>query len=389
MKQLKDTVSVESAGKNRDSIRLRWRYKQKRYSFCMKSDTLSNRHRASRIASRIEQDIAEGTFDSSLSRYKVDESCAADSSGVKLLERFLYWVRNVRNAELASTTYYLSIYNMIRRWGTFQIESVPLLLKGEKLSASTYNDRLTCLCTFFAWMVRKHYLLENPLEEVKRQKRRKPKAFTVTSRTPLKEEQIFRILNAIKSNTFNPKCSQYTHSHYFPFLFFVFNTGVRNAEAIGLRVQHVELGKNRVHIAEVMARTVAGTHAGARLRKGTKTEEDRYLPLTPSLLSVLSPLLTDKEPDDLVFQSFRGKAIDDRMLQRRVLKPVLDKLKISKRDLYAARHSFGTRAGQQGMSAVHIAYLMGHSTTETASRHYIDVKSVDMPGDLPHLKQTS
>ena len=80
-----------------------------------------------------------------------------------------------------------------------------------------------------------------------------------------------------------------------------------------------------------------------------------------------------KQPNDFVFPSPKGKSIDDRMLQRRILKPVLKKLGLEDRDLYAARHSFGTRAVQQGMSLTDVAYLMGHTTVETAMRNYVSV----------------
>jgi integrase len=39
--------------------------------------------------------------------------------------------------------------------------------------------------------------------------------------------------------------------------------------------------------------------------------------------------------------------------------------------LYSARHDFGNRAVQQGMPLTDLAYLLGHSTIETASRNYV------------------
>jgi integrase len=62
------------------------------------------------------------------------------------------------------------------------------------------------------------------------------------------------------------------------------------------------------------------------------------------------------------------------MLQRRVLKPVLTNLGLDDRDLYAARHSFGTRAAQQGMAVTDIAYLMGHTTVDTTIKNYISIE---------------
>ena len=53
---------------------------------------------------------------------------------------------------------------------------------------------------------------------------------------------------------------------------------------------------------------------------------------------------------------------------------ILIKLGIGDRDLYVGRHSFGTRAVQQGLPLTDVAYLMGHTTIETASRNYVDVR---------------
>jgi integrase len=68
---------------------------------------------------------------------------------------------------------------------------------------------------------------------------------------------------------------------------------------------------------------------------------------------------------------------------------VLIKLGIGDRDLYVARHSFGTRAVQQGMPLTDVAYLMGHTTIETASRNYVDVgkPAVSLPNISLKLKK--
>ncbi len=116
-----------------------------------------------------------------------------------------------------------------------------------------------------------------------------------------------------------------------------------------------------------------GSNHAARKEKGTKMENVRYLPLSNELIAILKPQIQDKNPDEFVFNSPRGLSIDDRMLERRILKPVMINLGFGDRDLYAARHSFGTRAVQQGMALTDVAYLMGHSTVETAMRNYVSV----------------
>ena len=65
---------------------------------------------------------------------------------------------------------------------------------------------------------------------------------------------------------------------------------MRNAEAVGLRVGSVDLNLRRIVIKEVLARTVKGTNAQARVRKETKNGKERFLPLTDDLMAVLRTL---------------------------------------------------------------------------------------------------
>ncbi|MBO9202055.1 MULTISPECIES: hypothetical protein [Niastella] len=97
------------------------------------------------------------------------------------------------------------------------------------------------------------------------------------------------------------------------------------------------LVNKQVEISESFARTVKGSNHAARIQKGTKTDNARYLPLTDDLIILLEKQIAGKQPDDLVFPSPNGLSIDDRMLERRILKPVLIKLGFGNRDLYAAR----------------------------------------------------
>lgn len=86
-----------------------------------------------------------------------------------------------------------------------------------------------------------------------------------------------------------------------------------------------------------MARNLNRTNGNARIRKETKNDKVRQMPLNPELREVTKPL-TDKKPDDLLFVFSTDLPIDDRAFQRRVLKPVMKALKIEERDLYCFKH---------------------------------------------------
>jgi integrase len=201
-------------------------------------------------------------------------------------------------------------------------------------------------------------------------------------RIPFTEEEIRLILDAIKNDRFCPSSSRYKHSFYYPFIYFIFKTGVRNAEAVGLRVGSLDFKNKTIIIKEALARTVKGTHAAARVRKETKNGKQRFLPMTDDLEELLKPAIVGKDADDLVFQSFSGGAIDDRMFQRRVFSVVLMELNIPHRVLYACRHTFGSRCIESGINPVMTAFLMGNNA-ETALRNY--THQINIPKNLPEI----
>jgi integrase len=368
-------------------IRLRWRFSGERYSFSLPFAYLpENLHHATIKAAEIKLDIMKGCFDTSLKKYyaastppklKVVISAmpAPESKELsmigQLVEHFNNWGKNYRNADIDSSIQYLYVRKFLEKWPGTPITKLAAKLNAENWATRTYNDRLTLLKPFFSWLLDTGVIGMHPLKEVRRKKnkgnRKNPR------RTPMEEVEIIALLVAIKNDTYCPAASRFKHSNYYPFLSFIFFTGVRNAEAIGLKVSHINFSDRKVEISEAFARTVRGSHHSARVAKGTKTGNVRYLPLPDELYKLLVQQVEGKKPDDLVFTSPKGLSIDDRMLERRVLKPVLIKLGFGDRDLYSARHTFGTRAVQQGMPLTEIAYLMGHSTAETALRNYVSV----------------
>jgi integrase len=381
-------ISIEN---NDGRIRLRWRHNGIRYPLNLPYAYVpENMHQATVKAAEIKLDILKGCFDTTLQKYKPVKSSRPKNSqpeeqnGIPkainqtvsevflkdLIPKFNIWATAIRNIDVENTTYYLYTRDLLEKWEDFKIDDVPAKLSEQNYAVATYNDRLSCLNNFFAWLLKRAHIPANPLEEVRR---RKKKRKTNEKRLPLEEQEILAFLEAIKNDTHCPESSGYKHSYYYPFLAFIFYTGVRNAEAIGLRVRHVDLVNKQVEISEAFARTVKGSHHNARVQKGTKTENARWLPLTDELVILLEKQITGKQPADFVFPSPSGLCIDDRMLQRRIIKPVLKDLGFGERDLYSARHSFGTRAVQQGMPLTALAYYLGHSSIETASRNYVHV----------------
>lgn len=374
-KKAKGSVSIMNA---EGRIRLRWRFQKKRYSINLFSYSKANLLQAKKIALQIETDLINGQFDATTKKYLPKVNQEAEHVSKTLVEHFEEWVRNYRNMDCEKDIDYNSTRNMMRKWGDFDMKTVVGHFNRETFGAKTYNRRLTLLKAFFQWAEKAGFVTKNPLEDVLPKKARKTEK---PNRKPFTIEEISLVLEAFKEDRFTSSFSCVKHSYYYPFVYFIFKTGVRNAEAIGLRVQHVDLGKGVIHIKEALARTLKGTNAAARVRKETKNGKQRMLPLMEDLKEVLLPLLHGKKPDDLVFTSPKGNAIDDNQFQKRIFSKVLKGLGIEHRNLYACRHTFGSRCIHEGLTPVMTAFLMGNNP-ETALRNYVHL--IELP-NLPSI----
>lgn len=374
IKNSKGTVSVENF---RNRVRLRWRHQSKRYSLSLNAYTKENLLHARKTALEIEQDIVVGRFDSTLIKYGGKERDKAETKTI--VTHFEEWVSDYKQMDCEKHTNYNSTRNMLKKWGTIDEGNIQKKLSQISNAPVTYNRRLTILKSFSKWLVKKGIWNSNPLEDINPKKSKKVKDF---KRKPFTETEIAAILDTFKNDTYTPKFSASKHSHYFPFIYFIFKTGVRNAEAIGLRVGSIDTQLNQIQIKEVLARSLKGSSASERIRRETKNGKERILPLTSDLLQVLKPIIEGKNEDELVFQSYKKLAIDDNNFQKRVLKPILKQLGIEERVLYACRHTFGSRCIDAGITPVMTAFLMGNNP-ETALRNY--THQITIPKELPRI----
>lgn len=374
-KNQKGTVSITQYN---GRIRLRWRKDCKRYSINLHAYTELTLIQAKRVALQIEQDIILGTFDQSLIKYTGKESKQV-LPRMNFTELFEFWVKNYKQMDCEVHTNYNSTRNMIRKWVKVDSSNIVKKFNAETNAPVTYNRRLTILQTFISWLVEEEYWKTNPLLSVQR---KKVKYIKLPKREPFTPDEIKLILHAMAENLYCSPYASIKHSYYYPFMYFLFKTGVRNAEAIGLRVKHIDLKNRVIHIKEVMARTLKSTAGKDRVRKSTKNEKERVLPLTQDLLEVLTPQIRGKNADDLVFPSSTGKPLDDHNFQNRIFKLILKNLGIEERVLYAARHTFGSRCIDAGITPVMTAFLMGNNP-ETALKRY--THQLNIPDNLPSI----
>lgn len=396
-----------SIGPYKNGHRLRWKWKGKSREIYIPGPTTEQT--TQRIRTIIEQEILSGTYEDDLKRYKrllkqdalrelleehplqhslqsretLQKTTWNGPARINVVDEFDRFIK-LRN-KTDDTNYYYLTRKLLVKWGEFDLDDVPTLLSAEKWSAQTFNARRTCLNTFFMWLHRKKLIAENPLSETPNRKRNRMH----DDRLPFTDSEAAQILDALRTDRFRDKSSRYSHKQYYPLVAFLMHIGCRPGEAIGLKVKYVDFENRIICIGHSLSRTLGGTHASARVYKSTKNMKVRNIPMDDFLVALLEPLCKGRGSEEFVFVNENGNVIDDKMLLRRVFKPIQEKLKIRYRVLYACRHSFATRAVRQGMKPNEVAYLMG-DTMETVLRSYFHNNQMpaQLPGGVPSIMQS-
>ena len=164
---------------------------------------------------------------------------------------------------------------------------------------------------------------------------------------PFTSEEVKRILRTLKDDRY--------YRHYYPYVVFLFKTGVRTSEAIGLRWTDVNLDEGTVYIGSSLARK---GETRERVRKSTKTGKARLVPVDVATVALLRSI---PRTNLLVFPSPTGKPIDDQSFRNRCWYKTLEKAGVEYRRPYNTRHTFISHALENGANPVAIAAITGHS----------------------------
>lgn len=358
---------------NNGSIQLKFSFAGKRYTFNpipgASYDKAKDIAQVNAIATKIQNDILAGYFDVTLNRYRISPKATPNSGTSKLKPIYLLelWDLWVDSLELALATK-ADHYEMIRR---MIVKAAPKLddikwLTSAAIAPATFNKRLGYLKSCYSWAVSQGMLSANPCDRIKS---RKAPANNIK---PFNIKEINSILNSFDKIA----------PHYSPFVSFLFQTGCRLSEAIGLRWGQVDLNAGVLTISESLSKDRAG-NGYTRVRKETKTGSIRQLQLTDALKRLLMALKTaDKMPDEaLVFKTVQGYVIDSGNF-RSLWQRVLTDAGVSYRRLHIIRHTTLSMAIAQGTAPTGVAYIAGHKNTRMVIQTYGHM--IDRP-ELPKL----
>uniref|UniRef100_B8HYI0 Integrase family protein n=1 Tax=Cyanothece sp. (strain PCC 7425 / ATCC 29141) TaxID=395961 RepID=B8HYI0_CYAP4 len=175
---------------------------------------------------------------------------------------------------------------------------------------------------------------------------------------PFTKEERDLIINAFASDRY--------YSYLAPFVRFLFTTGCRPSEAIGLQWKHVNSSTIRFEQAVVVSED------GLVAKEGLKTQRKRNFPITPEVQSIFDDLLVKNpspSPNDYLFTSKEGKFIDMHNFSNRAWKSILEKTGIPYRKCYQTRHTFISLCVAEHMNSTAIGRWTGTSGA-MIDKHY-------------------
>ena len=314
-----------------------WRYdfwiNSVRYTGAIKE--ARTRPQAEQAEIRIKNDVFEGKYGS--------HKKAAPAFGEFVEEVYLPWAR--ANKRSCGTSDETRCKTLVGYFGSTRMDQItPETIEGYKaarrnsitprgthLSQTSVNRELEILSKIFTKAKDFGKVDHNPCRQVERFKTRKviPRYFT--------HDEVDRLM-AVMTGTL---------AHFRPIAVVGIGTGLRPpSEIFNLRRSDVDFERNV-------------------LRAGTKTDEEREIPMSEAVREVLLDLYNRNKGCEYLFVSWRT---GDRFKEvkngfRRALKDA----GIKGARLYTMRHTFGTRLGEAGYSSYEIMALMGHRDIKTSA----------------------
>lgn len=296
------------------------------------SETPYHRKLAQSKALEIERDIQYGEFDVTLAKYQpnsvlstLDPVTIIHASTPPLAELWQKYIEykspNASPKTINGT--YQPVTAHLSRCPTDGLEDV-LKFRMELLQATTQSQARRTLMQLSAackWGIKHGMITSNPLEgmykELEASRASPPVAFSVEERN--------RIIQAFETH----RGKGINYQHYAPFVKFLFWTGCRPCEAIGLRWGSVMPDCSKVHFHE----SIVEVSGKLTRRNETKTGKDRWFSCYPKLQTLLVSIRPENpDPNNLVFPAAKGGAISETNLNQRGWSTVLAGLGLDQKE---------------------------------------------------------
>ena len=344
------------------------------------TDTQANRKLAEMKAKQIELDILCNNFGITLVRYKPQSqqdiftpsakdgvSAGEEDSSESYVSLADLWdsYTEYKKSSLSPSTLakdYKKIYRCINVHLPVKTLDKAVAIRDWLIanrSPLSAKKIMTQFCACCNWAVKSQLIDDNPFEGMASDIKLPKGDSQETDINPFSVEERDRIIQGFKENRY--------YAHYAPLIEFLFITGCRPSEAVGLQWKHIS--KDFTYIRFEQA--VVISESGLTCKPGLKTQKKRVFPINNRLANFLKSIQpVEKSGEAKVFPSPEGKWIDVQNLGRRAWKGILETLDdVEYRKLYQTRHTFITMALKNGVDVKDLAKMVGNSP-EIIYRHY-------------------
>ena len=335
-------------------------------------DTKQNRKIAEAKAKQIESDIIYERFDQTLAKYRpqtyltVVETIKPAITLLELWDKYTEY----RKPQIAETTLkiqYAAVRSHIAKLPTKDLNDAVKIrdFLVDNLTNDSARRTLTQISACCEWACEASTIANNPFHGM-------AKKIKVVKN----EEEIIDPFTAEERDTILAAFEQHPYyCYYAPFVKFLFMTGCRTGEAVGLKWKHISSDYKMINFCESVSTQL-------KIRKDCKTHKSRKFPCNASLQTLLQSIKPPNcDPESLVFPSKRGGVIrsghfiDSAWKGRSdrgngIVMQLAKEGKISRyRTQYNTRHTFITQCLEAGVTVVQIAKWVGNSP-EIIMKHY-------------------
>ncbi|MBV8885959.1 MAG: tyrosine-type recombinase/integrase [Chroococcidiopsidaceae cyanobacterium CP_BM_RX_35] len=393
----KNTWGVAALESFRKRLRIRFRVNNQQKSFTLGiADTSENRVKGESIVRQMHLDMLSGNFDSTLVKYKpVSHLTVVEAIKPKTgLDLAQLWDKytEFRAKQVSETTLklnYARVSSHIQKLPTKSLADAVLIRDSllEKNSAYTAKRILTQINACCNWAMRSKLIDLNPFYEMAAEIKLSKTELESLDIDPFSKEEREIIIQAFKEHE--------RYNRYAAFVEFLFLTGCRTSEAVGLKWKHISPDLSKITFSETIVNV-----SSKKIRQGLKTQDKRTFPCNKQLrLFLLSIKPENLEPDSPVFTSIKGQEINAHTFNamcwhgcvnkgRRyvgIVQKLADEGKINHyRPQYQTRHTFITLCLDAGVEVKDVARWVGN-TPEIIYKHYAGNKR-DL--QVPEIKQS-
>ncbi len=265
------------------------------------------------------------------------------------LLQFITFIENKFSSTQPTNRLNINITNLnhtyIRAWIVHLME--------EKLTARSINRKLSCLKTFFKFLLKREIITLNPMLKVTSPKIAKRLPVTVTE---TKMENLLENIDwgddfeALRDKTI---------------VDILYNTGLRRSELVNLKISQIDFSRNRIKV-------IGKGNKERIIPFGKKLAEmiQKFISCEPLALSNELQTIEETSDSKLKVQSSKLFDLTTQQMYNVVKKRLAMVTTQEKRSPHVLRHSFATHLSENGADLNAIKELLGHSNL-SATQIYI------------------